>query len=64
MFAPYWLYRLKMPFFSQEVLIGLKKGLFLPKPASLDNLLFHYKTFFAINSHFLAKESPWWSQDG
>ena len=26
--------------------------------------LFHYKTYFAVNIHFLAKESPWWSQDG
>ena len=43
---------LKCPFFSQEVLIGLKKGLFLPKPASLDNLLFHYKTFFCYKQPF------------
>jgi hypothetical protein len=54
----------KYPFFAQQVLIGLKKGIFLPKPAFLDSFLFHFKTYYATNSHFLAMESPWWSQNG
>jgi len=55
---------LKCPFLAQKALIALKKGPLLSKPAFLDRFLFHYKTYFAVNSHFLAKESPWWSQDG
>jgi len=37
---------LKCPFLGQKVLIGLKKGLFLPKPAFLDS-------FFSLKKYIL-----------
>jgi hypothetical protein len=54
----------KCPFVAQEMLIGLKKGLFKPKLALIDSFLFHFKTYFAINSHFCVMKSPWWSKNG
>ena len=42
---------LECPFLAQKSLIGLKKGLFIPKVAFLESFC-HYKQFFAIDNHF------------
>jgi hypothetical protein len=55
-FAPYWLFWLEMPFFGPESPHCSQKG-----PTYQDQ---PFLTYFAVNSHFSAMKSPWWSQDG
>ena len=51
-----------MFFCAQKALIGLKKGLFIPKSALI--IFFTKNTYFAMNSHFLVQESLCWSHKG
>jgi hypothetical protein len=58
-FCSIWATQAKIPFFSPaSAHWSQKRHIFLQKPAFLDSFLFHFKTYFAINCHFLAMESP------
>jgi hypothetical protein len=53
-----------MPFFGPGSAHWSQKGPIYTKTSLFDVFLLHYKTYFAINSHFCVMESPWWLQNG